>query len=54
MFGFETKRELRDRLQQVERRESSYTASIVALLSNSVILGRLYGTPDGYGGPGGV
>ena len=41
MFGFETKRELRDRLQQVERRESSYTASIVALLSNSAS-GRLY------------
>ena len=27
MFGFETKRELRDRLQKVEQRENSYTDS---------------------------
>ena len=36
MFGFETKRELRDRRQKVEQRESSYTDSIAALLSSNV------------------
>ena len=33
MFGFETKRELRDRLAEVEKRESSYTNSIIALIA---------------------
>ena len=37
MFGFETKRELRDRRQKVEQRESSYTDSIAALLSSNAL-----------------
>ena len=51
---FETKRELRDRLQKVEQRESSYTDSIVALLSSNVPGLYQPPTPNGDCGPRGV
>ena len=42
---FETKRELRDRLQKVEQRESSYTDSIAALVEQQRFWGSYKALP---------